>query len=94
MQLDQIDIPAGKFILLGGGVSGEYGFSLCGTFDTIEEARAKKDEWVSQAPFHASQFAGAAGKEISPEILYDSDECLKYLGMTFDIYNDKKERVG
>ena len=42
MELDEIDIPPGKFILLGGGIGGKFGFSLCGTFSTLEQALPKQ----------------------------------------------------
>ena len=93
MELAEIDIPQGSFILLGGQADGEFGFSLCGTFTTLEEAQAKKDEWVNKAPFYASQYADDS-KPLNREILCDHQKCLEYLGMTFDIYNDQKQRVG
>ncbi|OGM96585.1 MAG: hypothetical protein A3B86_00720 [Candidatus Yanofskybacteria bacterium RIFCSPHIGHO2_02_FULL_38_22b] len=92
--LNEIEIPIGKFILLGGGVGGELGFSLCGTFSTVEEAQREKDKWLGRAPFYASNHANAKGENLSSDIICDPDRCLEYLGMTFDIYNDKKERVG
>lgn len=93
MQLDEIDIPKGKFILLGGGATGELGFSLCGTYATLEEAKFEKDVWVAKAPFYASRHADDE-KPLSQEILSDPQKCLEYLGMAFDIYDDQKQRVG
>jgi len=92
MEIGEIDIPKGKFALLGGSESGAR-FSHCGTFDTLEEAKVKRTWWTSIAPSRAAMHARAKGENLDHRTLIDPEACLRYLGMSFIIYDDNKQVV-
>ena len=92
MEIGEIEIPKGKFALLGGSKDG-YGFSHCGTFDTLEEAKAERSWYVSVAPSRATMHARAIGENLDHRTLIDPESCLRYLGISFVIYNDQKQVV-